>query len=64
MKSVKIGLSLFIVYMISHTPYKYITTFGGPISGYFKFAFYINNLANFFIYFFVDEKFGAALKTL
>ena len=64
MKSLKISLSLFIVFTLSHTPYIYISIFGGPISGYFRFAFYINNLANFFIYLFVDEKFRAWVREM
>ena len=64
MKSVKIGLSLFIVFILSFTPSLYVYNFGGPISGYFRFAIYINNLANFFIYLFVDEEFRAKLRDM
>ena len=61
-KTVKIGLSLFVVFILSYTPFIYIVTFGKLISGYFAFAFYNNNLANFLIYLFVDEEFRAKLR--
>ena len=64
MKSVKIGLSLFIVYILSYTPFMYVGISGNPISGYFRFTFYINNLANFFIYLFVDGEFRAKLRAM
>ena len=64
MKTVKIGLSLFMVYLLSCTPFLYVILFKKSISGYFRFAFYINNLANFFIYLFVDEKFRAKLRAM
>ena len=64
MKAVKIGLSLFMVFIMSFTPILYIIFFRKPISGYFGFSFYINNLANFFIYLFVDEEFRAKLKEM
>ena len=64
MKAVKIGLSLFMVFILSNTPFLYTVTFREPISGYFRFAIYINNLANFFIYLFVDEEFRAKLKKM
>ena len=62
MKSVKIGLSLLSVYILTYTPFLYVGIVREPISGYFRFTFYINNLANFFIYLFVDEEFRAKLK--
>ena len=66
MKSVKIGLSLFIIFMLTYTPFifSFILPSLGPISGYFRFTFYINNLANFFIYLFVDEDFRAKLRAM
>ena len=64
MKVVKIGVSLFMVFILSYTPFIYIVTFGKPISAYFGFTFYINNLANFFIYLFVDEEFRAKLSSM
>ena len=64
MKLVKIGLSLFIVFIVSFTPGLYVVNFGGPISGYFGFVYKINNLANFFVYLFVDEEFRAKLKAM
>ena len=64
MKSVKIGMSLFIIFILSFTPVFYVIISGEPISGYFRFTFYINTMANFFIYLFVDEKFRAKLKVM
>ena len=61
-KSVKIGLSLFVIFILSLLPELYVANFGGPISGYFHFSFYINNIANFFIYLIADEKFREKLK--
>ena len=64
MKLVKIGLSLFIVFIVSFTPGLYVVNFGGPISGYFVFAYKINNLANFFVNLLVDEEFRAKVKAM
>ena len=64
MKTVKIGLSLFMVFILSYTPFLYVIMFEKSISGFFRFVFYINNLANFFIYLFVDEDFRAKLRAL
>ena len=64
MKSVKIGASIFIVFILSFTPGIYVLNFGGPISGYFRYAFYINNLANFFVYLAVEEAFRVKLKAM
>ena len=63
-KPVMIGASLFVVFMVSLLPILYAGAFGGPISGYFRYTYYINNLANFFIYLFVDEEFRASLKAM
>ena len=62
-KSVKIGLSLFLVFILSFTPSLW-ATFIGKISGYFGYTFVINNLANFFIYMVVDEDFRGKLKAM
>ena len=67
MKAVKIGLSLFFVFILSYTPIIFAYNLAsslGPISGYFRFTFYLNHLANFFIYLFVDEEFRAKLMTM
>ena len=64
MKSVKFGLSLLFVYVLAYTPYLYVIVFTQPISGYFRFKFYINDMANFFIYLFVDEDFRAKLRAM
>ena len=66
MKSVKIGLSLFLVFILSYIPpmFAFIVPSVAPIHGYFRFSFYLNHLANFFIYLFVDEEFRAKLRAL
>ena len=66
MKSVKIGLSLFVIFILTYTPFifSFLLPSLGPISGYFRFTFYINNLANFFIYLFVDEDFRVKLRAM
>ena len=63
-KSVKIGLSLFLVFIFSYTPTIYAIVSRRPISGYFRYTNYINNLANFFIYLLVDEEFRAKLGAI
>ena len=64
MKSVKIGASLFLVFIFSFTPLLYAVNSEGAISGYFRFTLLINNLSNFFIYLLVDEEFRAKLKEM
>ena len=64
MKSVKIGSLLFVVFIVSFIPTIYALFSGYLINGYFQFSLYINNLANFFIYLFVDEEFRAKLRTI
>ena len=64
MKSVKIGLSLFLVFIFSFTPSVYAILAREVMSGYFRYTNYINNLANFFIYLLVDEEFRAKLKEM
>ena len=64
MKSVKIGASLALVFILSFTPGIYGMNTGRPISGYFRYTFYINNLANFFIYLVVDDEFRAKLRAM
>ena len=66
MKSVKIGASLFLVFVVSFvpSPVMYALNNGMPISGYFRYMFFINNLANFFIYVVVDDEFLAKLKAM
>ena len=59
-----IGASLFVIFIVSLLPILYAGTFGGPISGYFRYTYYINNLANFFIYLLIDEEFRAKLKEI
>ena len=64
MKSVKIGISLCVVFMLSFSHALHIIINGELLNGYFDFAFWINNLANFFIYLVVDEEFRAKLKAM
>ena len=64
MKSVKIGISLFLVFVASFVPILCLFIFGGPIFAHLRYAYSINNLANFFIYLVVDEEFRAKLKAM
>ena len=50
--------------VMSFSPLLYLSNFEGPISGYFRYCFYINSVANFFIYLVVDEEFRAKLKAI
>ena len=59
----KIGLALFLTFILSFTPLQVIVHSGMRISGYFRWSLYINHVANFFIYLVVDEEFRAKLKT-
>ena len=63
-KSVKIGFSLFLVFMISFVMPLYVQFSEEKASGYFVYQNYINNLANFFIYLVVDEEFRAKLRAM
>ena len=60
-KSVKIGASLFLLIIATYTPLGYAIASKTTISGYLAFVIYINNFANFFIYFWIDEKFRKAV---
>ena len=64
MKSVKIGIGLCVVFLLSFSPALHTMTGGGFLNGYYDFAFSINNLANFFIYLVVDEEFRVKLKAM
>ena len=63
-KAAKIGVSIFIVFFLSMTPAFYALHISRPINGYYRFAFAINNLSNFFIYLFVDDEFRARMKKI
>ena len=57
-KSLKIGVALFVVTISTYTPFLYADLFSdGDVSGYAHFLFYCNNFANFFVYFWIDDKF-------
>ena len=64
MKCVKIGTSLFVVFLLSFTPEMFAANTNKKISGFFDYAFYINNLANFFFYLMIDGDFRRELKKL
>ena len=56
----KIGSALFCVTMAAYTPFLYADLFSdGNVSPYVYFLFYmyINNVANFFVYFWIDLQF-------
>ena len=53
MKSLKL-----IVMISTHSPFIYVGFINdGDVSGYTHFLFYCNNFANFFVYFWIDDKF-------
>ena len=56
-KSVKIGASLFAVTMLTYSSTVYGVITGVPVTGYIYVLIYINNFANFFVYFWIDKKF-------
>ena len=60
----KIGVSLIVVFIVCFLPMFYVITIDAPISGYFRFTYYINNLANFFIYLAVDQEFRMQIGRL
>ena len=62
--SVKIGLSVFVVYWVSFLPQMVFLATGVSMSGYLYYAYHLNNLANFFIYLAADTKFREALKKM
>ena len=61
MKSVKIGASLFLLTVVTFAPLAYALGTQATISGYLSLVIYINNFANFFIYFWIDNKFRKAV---
>ena len=64
MKSVKIGVAIFIVFVGGFMPPLYAFNFGGPINGYLRYSIFANFVANFFIYLVVDEEFRGKLKAM
>ena len=56
-KSVKIGASLFLVTIVTYLPIVYTSVTQLHFSGYVYGTIYVNNFANFFVYFLIDEKF-------
>ena len=57
MKAIKIGAMLVVVSFASFTPSVVAGRTNIPVPGYFNFFIYINNFANFFVYFWIDDKF-------
>ena len=57
LKSVKIGASLFLVTILTYSNLVFATITGIPYSGYLYCVIYVNNFANFFVYFWIDENF-------
>ena len=60
-KSVKIGASLFVLTLVWYLPFVLTILVGWRISRYFFYFAYINNFANFFVYFWIDENFRNAV---
>ena len=56
-KTVKIGASLFLVTMVTYSPIIFSIITGIAQTGYIFGIIYVNNFANFFVYFWIDEKF-------
>ena len=57
MKAIKIGAMLVVVTFLSFTPVLLVGNSDQKMPGYFNFFIYINNFANFFVYFWIDDKF-------
>ena len=57
MKAIKIGAMLVVVSFASFTPSVVAGSTNKAVPGYFNFFVYINNFANFFVYFWIDDKF-------
>ena len=64
LKSLKIGLSLFLAFSLSYMPALYTFNKFGPISGYFRYSIGLFHVANFFIYLVIDEDFRLRLKEM
>ena len=64
LKSVKIGVLLFIVFVLSYVTPLIVLRIGIKLPGHFVHVYHINNLANFFIYLVVDEEFRVKLKAM
>ena len=64
MKSVKIGVSILVVFILAYIPV--ILSFSGwsPLGDYTNYFFCINYSANFFIYLVVDADFRVQLTAL
>ena len=56
-KSVKIGVSLFILTIFCYTSVLIAANSNLYLSHYAFYLIYVNNFGNFFIYFWIDEKF-------
>ena len=58
MKSLKIGATLFLVTIATVSAMFYATLFSRKaVHGRLYFIVYINNFANFFVYFWIEDKF-------
>ena len=60
-KCVKIGACLVALTLATFSPIAYASVAKTALSGYMFFVVYINNFANFFIYFWIDDKFRKAV---
>ena len=56
-KSVKIGVALFTLTVVCYLSVVLLALSNLVISPYLFYLLYFNNLGNFFIYFWIDEKF-------
>ena len=64
LKSMRIGISLLIVFVISFVPSMVFDSFTGQMDNHVKYNNSMNFIANFFIYFLVDEEFRFKLREI
>ena len=62
MTSVKIGLSVFVLSVISFAPMVFASMTGQVVPGLFYYCVYLTNIGNIVVYLIVDKKFGQLLK--
>ena len=62
MKTVKIGLGIFLTCVVSFAPIAYIIATQAVVPGFVFYLPCLNNISNFFIYLFVDKAFRTWLR--
>ena len=61
-KSVKIGAGIFVLTVATYLPAIVGSFVGVKVSGYWAYAVYVNNFANFFVYLWIDDEFRRSLR--